>query len=85
MKSAIKIYKDDLSDFYAFLNSIEGCEVNTEVVDWRVLMFRLAPEAQWTQAYDGLTRNAKVERDFVRVFGPNAHLVHEFYKGSKAA
>lgn len=80
MKSQIKIYKDDLADFYEFLKTQENCEVNTEIVDWRVLMFRVAPQTSWSQGYDGRTRSGKNERDFIRVFGPDADLVTKFYK-----
>lgn len=81
MKSQVKIYKDDISEFYAFLNNHSGdIEVNTEVVGWRWLMWRSKGVNNWTQAYDGMTRSGKSSRDFVRVFGPDEGLVAEFYK-----
>lgn len=80
MKSAMKLYKDDISDFYDFLIR-KSCEVNTETVDWRVMMYRAKGQTQWTQLYDGLTQNAKVSRDFLRAFGPDQNLIDQFYNG----
>ena len=83
MKSQIKLYKDDMSEFYNFLLDFE-IDVNTEVVDWRALMWRRPNQNQWTQAYDGRTRSGKNERDFLRVFGPDEDLVAEFYRRERS-
>ena len=58
-------------------------QVDTTNVDWRIFMFRTKEQQQWTQAYDGLTRNAKAERAFVRVFGPEQDMVTKFYAEGK--
>lgn len=83
MKSQIKLDKDDVADFYNYLTD-NGYEVNTERVDWRVMMFRKKGESEWTQAYDGLTHNAKAERSFLRVFGKDQGAVAKFKKEKNA-
>ena len=78
MKSSIKLHKDDLKKFYDFLLE-NNIEVNTEIVNKRVLMFRSKKGIQWSQGYDGKTRSGKNERDFIRIFGPDESLVKTFY------
>lgn len=82
MKSQVKLYKDDMSDFYNWC-LIERVDVNTEVVDWRAMMFKRPDQKQWSQVYDGRTRSGKNERDFLRVFGPDEDLIADFYKWKK--
>lgn len=82
LEAVIKLDKDDLADFYDYLQE-HGYETNTEIVDWRVMMWRSQGQTQWTQAYDGLTAKVKVPRDQLRVFGPDENAVKEFHNHNR--
>jgi hypothetical protein len=79
VKSQIKLYKDDVPDFYEWAQK-EKLELNTQSVDWRVLMFKRPGQKQWSQVYDGRTNSGKNERDYLRVFGPDSDLIADFYR-----
>ncbi len=79
MKSNVKLSKNDLKALYDWLDK-NDYETNTEIVDWRVMMWRKNGQKQWTQAYDGLTSRAKVDRDFLRCFGPDENAIQLFYE-----
>lgn len=52
----------------------QGCEVNDERNGYRVLMYR-KDNTTWTQLHTGLTANSRVERNGLRVSGPEASIL----------
>lgn len=79
MKSTYRLIKSDLPAFKDWM--LHTCKAEWVDVgdEWLSFRFRVK-DRQWTQGYDGLTKQSKKPRDFYRVAGPEQKYIARFYQ-----